>query len=531
MKKYLRQTIAVIGLTLSAIPFAQAHNKTLIYCSEGSPETFNPQLATSGTAFDASAVAIYNRLLEIRGSSTEAIPGLAESWKISDDGLTYTLYLRHGVQWQSNKNFTPTRPFSADDVVFSFQRMMDAKHPYHHISGGIYTYFNQIDGPNLIQSVDKIDDYTVRIVLKKANATFINILTLNSFSILSAEYADQLLKAGTPEKLDNEPIGTGPFVLVNYQKDSVIRYDRNDNYWRGPAKVDHLVFAITKDASIRFQKIRKGECHIMSYPNPAEIDAMKADKNLRVLQQEGFNIGYLGFNTQKKPFDDKRVRQAINMALNKANIVKAIYLGSGTAAINPIPPSLWSYNKSVKDYEYNIANAKQLLADAGYPNGFETTLWWMPVQRPYNPNAKAMAEMMQADLAKVGIKAKLVSYEWGAYLQYLRDGNHDMALLGWTGVYGDPDNFFGNLLSCASAGSSTARWCFKPFDDLIVKARQTSNLGERTKLYMQAQVIFKEEAPWFTIAHSIATEITRSNVVGYQISPFGAHDFYGVELQ
>ena len=110
MKKYLRQTIAVIGLTLSAIPFAQAHNKTLIYCSEGSPETFNPQLATSGTAFDASAVAIYNRLLEIRGSSTEAIPGLAESWKISDDGLTYTLYLRHGVQWQSNKNFTPTRP-------------------------------------------------------------------------------------------------------------------------------------------------------------------------------------------------------------------------------------------------------------------------------------------------------------------------------------------------------------------------------------------------------------------------------------
>ena len=531
MKKYLWQALAVAGLTLSAIPLAQAQNKTLIYCSEGSPETFNPQLATAGTTFDASSIAIYNRLVEVRGSSTEAVPGLAESWKISDDGLTYTFYLRRGVQWHSNKAFTPTRPFNADDVVFSFNRMFDANHPYNKVSGGTYTYFNEVDAPNLIKSISKVDDYTVRIVLNKADATFISILTLHSFSILSAEYGNKLLKAGTPEKLDNDPIGTGPFVLVNYQKDSVIRYTKNAQYWRGPAKIDNLVFAITKDASIRFQKIRKGECHVMGYPNPAEIDAMKADKNLRVLQQEGFNIGYLGFNTQKKPFDDKRVRQAINMALNKANIVKAIYLGSGTAAINPIPPTLWSYNKSIKDYKYDVAAAKKLLAEAGYPNGFETTLWWMPVQRPYNPNAKAMAEMMQADLAKVGIKAKLVSYEWGAYLQHLRDGDHDMALLGWTGDYGDPDNFFGNLLSCASAGSSTARWCFKPFDDLIVKARQTSDQPQRATLYAQAQVIFKEEAPWFTIAHSVATVITRSNVVGYEISPFGSNDFYGVELK
>jgi dipeptide transport system substrate-binding protein len=531
MKRYLWQALAVAGLTLSAIAPVQAQNKTLVYCSEGSPETFNPQLATSGTTFDASSIAIYNRLVEVRGSKTEAEPGLAQSWTVSDDGLSYTFYLRRGVQWHTTRNFTPTRPFNADDVLFSFKRMMDEKHPYHKVSGGNYIYFNEVDGPNLIKSVEKVDDYTVKITLTKPDATFISILTLHSFSILSAEYADKLLKAGTPERLDTDPVGTGPFVLVNYQKDSAIRYTKNDKYWRGAAKIDTLVFAITKDASIRYQKMRAGECHVMAYPNPAEIESMKADKNLRVLQQEGFNIGYLAFNTEKKPFNDKRVRQAINMALNKANIVKAVYLGSGTPATNPIPPTLWSYNKSVKDYQYNVNKAKELLAAAGYPNGFEATLWWMPVQRPYNPNAKAMAELMQADLAKVGIKVRLVSYEWGEYLDRLRKGEHDMGLLGWTGDYGDPDNFFGNLLSCAAAGSSTARWCHKPFDDLIVKARQVSNQAERTKLYEQAQVIFKEEAPWFTIAHSIATEITRSNVTGYQVSPFGSHDFYGVELK
>jgi dipeptide transport system substrate-binding protein len=261
---------------------------------------------------------------------------------------------------------------------------------------------------------------------------------------------------------------------------------------------------------------------------------MRKDPNVTVLEQPGLNIGYLAYNTTKKPFDDVRVRKAVNMAMNKKAIVDAVFLSSGVPATNPIPPTMWSYNKSVKDDPYDPAAAKKLLAEAGYPNGFETDLWAMPVQRPYNPNAKRIAELMQADLAKVGIQAKIVSYEWGEYRKRAQAGEHQMAQLGWTGDNGDPDNFLNTLLGCASAksnGSNIAKFCFQPFEDLVQKAKTTSDQAERTKLYEQAQVIFKEQAPWFTIAHSVQLKPVRKEVVGFKLSPFGRHTFYGVDIK
>src|SRR5690606_32415217 len=137
--------------------------------------------------------------------------------------------------------------------------------------------------------------------------------------------------------------------------------------------------------------------------NPSDIEALKANPDLVVMEQEGLNVGYLAFNTEKKPFDDKRVRQALNLAINKDAIIEAVYQGAGTKAKNPIPPTMWSYNDEVEDYPYDVERAKQLLAEAGYADGFETDLWAMPVQRPYNPNAARMAELVQADWAKVGV--------------------------------------------------------------------------------------------------------------------------------
>ena len=184
-----------------------------------------------------------------------------------------------------------------------------------------------------------------------------------------------------------------------------------------------------------------------------------------------------------------RVRQAVNYAINRDAILKAVYQGAGRKAKNPIPPTIWSYNDAVKDYPYDPAKAKALLAAAGLKDGFKAKLWAMPVQRPYNPNAKLMAEMMQADLKKVGIDVDIVSYEWGEYLKRTKNGEHDMVLLGWTGDNGDPDNFLYPLLSCdsAKAGNNRSRWCDKTFNDLIVQAKQTSDLKKRTALYKQAQ--------------------------------------------
>ncbi len=253
---------------------------------------------------------------------------------------------------------------------------------------------------------------------------------------------------------------------------------------------------------------------------------------MTLLTQAGLNVGYLSMNTLKPPFDKKEVRQAINMAIDRDAILKEVYQGAGQKAMNPMPPTLWSYSENTKDYEYNPDKAKEMLAAAGV-TALSTDLWWMPVQRPYNPNAKRMAEMMQADLAKVGITAELKSFEWGEYRKRLQAGEHQMGLLGWTGDNGDPDNFL-FLLGCAGAregGQNIAKWCDKEFDAGLVEARNISDKGKRTEIYQKMQAIFKDAAPWVTIAHSTVFEPTRKEVSGYKVSPFGRHEFYGVDLQ
>jgi dipeptide transport system substrate-binding protein len=523
---------AAVGVFAAVALSATGEAKTLVYCSEGSPEGFNPSLYTSGTTFDASSRHLFNKLVEFERGTTTIVPGLADTWSVSDDGLSYTFNLRKGVKFHTTKNFTPSRDFNADDVLYSFLRQHDPEHPYYKVSGGTYEYYQAMSMPSLVKAIVKVDDYTVRFDLNAQEAPFIANMAMDFASIMSAEYADQMLAAGTPEKADLEPVGTGPFQLVQYQKDAVIRYKAHPAYFQGKAAIDDLIFAITPDNAVRYQKLKAGECDVMPYPNPADVAAMQADPNINVMEQEGLNVGYLAFNVERKPFDDKRVRQALNLAINKQAIIDAVFQGAGKIAKNPIPPTIWSYNEATKDYPYDPAKAKELLAAAGV-TGLKTNIWAMPVQRPYNPNARRMAEIIQADWAKVGVEAEIVSFEWGEYLKRSKQGEHDTVLLGWTGDNGDPDNFLYVLLGCDAAndGTNRARWCHKPFNDLLVQAKRTSDAAERTKLYEKAQLIFKEEAPWVTIAHSVVFMPMRKEVVGYRVDPFGGHAFYGVDLK
>lgn len=523
--------MASVAIAASLAFGTSAGAKTLVYCSEGSPEGFNPALYTAGTTFDASSHPIYNRLVEFERGSTTVIPALAESWSASEDGLEYTFKLRKGVKFHSNKDFTPSRDFNADDVIFSFERQGNQDHPYHKVSGGSYEYYEAMSMSDIIETVEKVDDHTVKFVLSKPEAPFVANLAMDFASISSAEYAEQMMKAGTPEKIDLEPVGTGPFQLQQYQKDAVIRYKANADYWAGKSSLDNLIFAITPDASVRYQKLKAGECHVMPYPNPADIQAMRDDSDVNLLEQEGLNVGYLAFNTEKAPYTDKRVRQALNMAIDKQAIIDAVFQGAGKIAKNPIPPTIWSYNENTTDYAYDPEKAKALLAEAGVTN-LKTNIWAMPVQRPYNPNARRMAELIQADWAKVGVEAEIVTFEWGEYLKRSRAGEHETVLLGWTGDNGDPDNFMYVLLGCdAASGANRARWCHKPFDDLLRQAKQTADTAERTRLYEEAQLIFKEEAPWVTIAHSVVFKPVRPEVVDFRIHPLGGHIFYGVDLK
>ncbi len=530
----LRKTMTAIALAAAtvALPVAGAQAKTLVFCSEGSPEGFNPTFYTSNTTFDATSRNVFDKLVMFKRGTTEIEPGLAESWDVSDDGTVYTFHLRKGVTFHSSDKFTPTRDFNADDVLWSFERQWKEDHPYHKVSGGTYEYFNSMSMPDLLKSVEKVDDYTVRFHLTRPEAPFIANLAMDFASIFSAEYADAMMKAGTPDVVDQEPVATGPFMFRGYQKDATIRYEANPDYWRGKAPIDRLVFVITPDASVRYAKLKAGECHVMPYPNPADLEDMRTQDTITLMQQEGLNVGYLGFNTEKEPFSDVKVRQALNYAIDKKAIIDAVYQGAGSPAKNPIPPTIWSYNDDVQDYPYDPEKAKALLAEAGYPDGFTTDIWAMPVQRPYNPNARRMAEIIQADWAKVGVKADIVSYEWGEYLKRTKDGEQQTFMLGWTGDNGDPDNFLAVLLGCDAVGSANrARWCYKPFDDLIMKAKVVSSQAERAALYKEAQVIFKEQAPWVTIAHSVVFQPVRNEVVNWKIDPFGGDLFYGVDLK
>jgi dipeptide transport system substrate-binding protein len=526
-----RKQLALAVLALACAAGVSA--KTLVFCSEGSPENFYPGVNTTGTSFDANEP-VYNRLVEFERGGTKVVPSLAEKWDISADGKVYTFHLRKGVKWHNQRAFKPTRDFNADDIVFSYDRMWHESNPYFKVTSSNHSYWNDQGFPRLVKAIDKVDDYTVRITLNQAEAPFLSNLAMPFAAIQSKEYADAMLKAGTPEKIDQDPVGTGPFYLVQYQKDAVIRYKAFDQHWGGRPKIDNLVYAITTDASVRFAKLKTGECHVMAFPKPADVALMKNDPNINLVSQQGLNVGYLAYNVTKKPFDDVRVRKAVNMAINKKAILDGVYLGTGIAAKNPLPPSMSAYNDAIKDEPYDPEGAKKLLAQAGLANGFETDLWAMPVQRPYNPNAKRIAELMQADLAKVGIKAEIKTFEWGEYRKRMQAGEHQMGMLGWTGDNGDPDNFLAVLLGCDATknnGSNVSKWCYQPFEDLIQKAKAETKPSERDRLYKQAQVVFKEQAPWFTIAHAVQLKPVRKEVVDFKLSPFGRHTFYGVDIK
>ncbi|CAN7622169.1 ABC transporter substrate-binding protein [Pararhizobium sp. LjRoot235] len=527
MKK-LALAIALVSAGFGTV--AQA--KTLVYCSEGSPEGFDPGLYGTGTTFDASSRTVYNQLVEFKPGSTQIEAALAESWSISPDGTEYTFRLRPGVKFQKTAFFTPRRDLNADDVIFSFERQFKSDDAWNkYVPGTSWEYFADMGFPELIASIEKVDDLTVKFVLNHPEAPFLTDLAMDFASILSKEYADKLQTDGKMEQMNQQPLGTGPFSFVTYQPDASIRYRAHPDYWAGKRPIDDLVFAITPDAAVRAQKLKAGECHIMAFPNAADVAGLKNDPELTVLEKEGLNVAFLAYNTTQPPFDKVEVRKALNMAVNKQAIIDAVFQGTATVATNPIPPTMWSYNDAVEDDKYDPVKAKAMLEQAGI-SGLKMKIWAMPIARAYMLNARRAAELIQADFANVGVEVEIVSHEWAEYLRLSKEKNRDGAIiLGWTGDNGDPDNFLGTLLSCgAVGGNNRAQWCNQEFDTLVTKAKHTTDIAERTRLYEEAQMVFKREAPWNTLDHSLVVMPMSKSVSGYRMSPFGRHSFTGVDI-
>jgi dipeptide transport system substrate-binding protein len=529
----------IVGLAAAlalALAGGAARAETLVVCSEASPDSLNAALSTANTSFDVTEQ-IADRLVEMQIGGSAIKPALAESWTISADGMHYIFKLRHGVKFQSNEKFKPTRDMNADDVVFSFNRMLDPNNPWYRVGIGRYDMFAAFIQPSL-KAVRKLSDDTVEFELKNPSAPLISTLTVQSFSIWPAEYADAMMKAGTPEQVDLAPLGTGPFQLQQYQKDSLIRFRAFPQFWgkqggmpeRAPG-VDSLVFSITLDPSVRIAKLRANECQVARYPNPADLDAMSSTPGVTVQQATIASTSTLSFRTDHKPFDDVRVRKALAMAVDLDSLVKAVYQGTGTPTGALVPPSLWGHNDQVKPYPYDPAKAKALLAEAGYPNGFSTDLWAIPVARAYMPNGRRAAEMIQADWAKIGVTAKIVTFEWGEYLRRVRQGEADVAMLGGTWDYPDPDEQMISL-ACDSVptGRNTPHWCNQQYTDLVHKADLVTDQAERAKLYIQAQQIYHDDVPAMLFADAQAFVGVRNEVKGFKLHFLGGQPFGGVSI-
>lgn len=533
--------LAVLFLFAFIFPaYASLPNKALVYCSEGTPAGFDPAQFTTSVEYTVSAFTVHNRLVEFKRGSTKIGPGLAAHWDISPDGLRYTFYLRRDVKFHTTSYFRPTREFNADDVLFTFERMRNPNHPFRKAYPAPVPYFVNLGLDKEITKIEKLDLYTVRFTLKSANAPFLTNLGLAFASILSAEYADQLLKAGKASNINWWPVGTGPFIFRSYTKeteaeDALIRFDGNLDYWKpADVQVSKLVFAIVPDVTERIRKLKRNECQVISYPRPTDLAVIEADPKLELLSQPGLNLSFLAYNVLHPPLDNVLVRRALDLAINKKAIVEATFYGRKDAAQianAPIPPAVWFYDATLEDESFDLERAKALLTQAGYPKGFSLSLWTLPVQRPYNPNSRLTAEMIQADWAKIGVKAKIVTHRWSQYIKYAHDGEHDALLIGWTGN-SDPDDWLGVLLACnAMGGSNYSKWCHPAFEALIKAARQTNNMTERAILYQEAQRIFKRELPFTPIAHATIYQPINKNVTNFKINPLCAILFTGVGLK
>ncbi|GKX61670.1 peptide ABC transporter substrate-binding protein SapA [Pragia fontium] len=514
---------------ITATPLTNINQSGFVYCVNGVVDSFNPQIANGGVLVDTISAQLYDRLLDVDPYTYRLIPELAERWETLNDGATYRFYLRKDVPFQTTAWFTPTRNLNADDVVFSFSRIFNQEAPYHAVNGGRYPYFDSMQFSDAVKSIRKINDYTVEIQLYKPDASFLWHLATHYAPVLSAEYAQNLTRNGIQENIDRQPVGSGPFLLNEYHPGQFIRLYRNESYWRGSPKMQQVVIDLGAGGTGRLSKLLTGECDVLAYPAASQLSILRDDPRLRISLRSGMNVAYLAFNTSKPPLNDVRVRHAIALAINNPRLMQSIYYGTAETASSILPRTSWAYDNESTITEYDIEKAKQLLQEANVTD-LRLHLWVPTASQAYNPSPMKMAELIQADLARINIKVTIVPVEGRFQEMHLSDDEHDLTLTGWATDSNDPDSFFRPLLSCAGIDSQTnyARWCNPEFDRLLTEGVTSQDLAVRIETYQQAQKILAQEIPVLPLASSLRIQAYRYDIKGLVLSPLGNISFADV---
>ncbi|WP_168385404.1 ABC transporter substrate-binding protein SapA [Erwinia amylovora] len=500
-----------------------------VYCVNGVINTFNPQLASGGLVVDTLAAQIYDRLLDVDPYTYRLMPELAKSWEVLDNGATYRFHLRHDVSFQHTPWFTPTRAMNADDVVFSFERVFNRHHSWHNVNGGNYPYFDNLQFVDAVQSVKKLNNDTVEIRLNSPDASFLWHLATHYAPVLSNEYAERLTRADHQELMDRQPVGTGPFMLNDFRGGQYIRLQRHDDYWKGQPRMSQVVVDISAGGTGRLSKLLTGECDVLAYPAASQLSILRDDPRLRLTLRPGMNIAYLAFNTRKAPLDRPEVRQALALAINNERLMASIYYGTAETAASILPRASWAYDTGAHITPYNPARAREELQALGI-NDLHLTLWVPSASQAWNPSPLKTAELIQADLAQIGVTVTIVPVEGRFQEARLMTMNHDLTLTGWATDSNDPDSFFRPLLSCAAIASQTnyAHWCNSGFDVLLHKALLSQELAKRIDYYDRAQMLLAQQLPVLPLAYSLRLQAYRYDIKGLVLSPFGNASFAGV---
>ncbi|BFH17110.1 ABC transporter substrate-binding protein [Paenibacillus dendritiformis] len=493
---------------------------TLIYGRGADSTALDPAITTEGESFIVTHQ-IYETLVKYKTENTEIEPGLAEKWEVTEDGLTYTFHLWKGVKFHDGTDF------NAEAVVTNFQRWAQSK------DAAKFAYYSSMfggfegDPGHVIKEVKAEDEHTVVFTLNRPQAPFLKNLAMTMFAIASPE---ALKKYGGD--FTKNPVGTGPFKFKSWKANDTIELVKNEDYWQaGLPKLDGVKFKVIADNSARLNALMKGELDLMDGLNPSDLGQVKENSKLQIFERPSMNVGYFGFNTEMAPFDKKEVRQAISHLINKEALIANFYEGTAEPAKNPIPPSISGYNDDIVDYEYNVEKAKELLKAAGLENGFEMDLWAMPVARPYMPDGQKIAVAIQAALKEANIKANIVTFDWGTYLEKVQAGEAPAFMLGWTGDNGDADNFIYTLLDKDNIGSNNySRYSNDELHDILIEAQSNPDEDKRNELYKKAQEIIHEEAPWVPLAHSKPQLAGIKEIQGFFPHPTSSQAFTNVSI-
>lgn len=379
---------------------------------------------------------------------------------------------------------------------------------------------------SLLASVEKVDTYTVRFTLNRPDVAFLYKLSFPAFGIQSPANVKKYDGGGD---LVRNPVGTGPFRFVEWVSDDHITLQRSDDYWGESPAIETLTYRVIKEAPARFLELQAGTVDGVDNLSPDDIAAARADPNVEVFLRPPFNVGYLGINRAHEPFDDLRVRQAIAMAIDKAELVQALYPPTAEVATQFSPPGVFGHTDELEDWPYDPIRAKDLLAQAGYPDGFETTLWVMSISRPYFPNPEQVGEVIQADLAAVGIRAEIVTYDWGTYLEKVFAGEADLFLNGWMADYPDAENFLNSFFGAGSDDSLGSK--FPELVEMLQEASSTTDEATRQATYDQVNLFIHDNIPGVPIVHNSSAIAFRSDVHGVKPSPFSIEFFRDVSIE